>query len=119
MAVTKEEYLKAYHEILAKCNSGELMKMSRDERLDTWATFGNLWHEYVNSLPDVPPEKVFSDPFGKEVSIGGLIANARHYMEVNNDGYYYPLDVLWTHPEKIYDGTFKPVKYEDTGRHSL
>ena len=112
MSVTKEEYLKAYHEILAKCNSGELMKMSNEERYIILYGFSKTWMEYITTCPQ-------GEKHSQEADIGRIIARARHYMEVDDDGYYYPLDVLWTHPEKIYDGTFKPVKYEDTGRHSL
>ncbi|MBR6061001.1 MAG: hypothetical protein IKP67_02895 [Spirochaetales bacterium] len=116
MFVTKEEYLKAYHEILAKCNSGELMKMSVDDRYSTLDKFHKTWHEYADVIDKANMEYSAA---GAEFEIGFIIVHARHYMEVDDDGYYYPLNVIYTHPEKIYDGSFKQVKYVNTGIHSL
>lgn len=112
MAVTKEEYLKAYHEILAKCNSGELMKMSNEERYTILYGFNKTWMEYITTCPQV-------EKHSQEADIGRIIARARHYMEVDDDGYYYPLNVIYTHPEKIYNGTFKRAKYADASIRSL
>ena len=116
MAVTKEEYLKEYKKMLELCHSGKIIK-DYEKCSHIIYNFHKTYNDYIDTLPSINDEDWLARRFPqeyneKEVVIGNIICNARHLSEVEDDGYYYPLDVIYTYPEKIYDGSFERVKYD-------